>query len=76
MRECLKNVLCNIRGFKAGKDFEATNIRNSIERPKKAEYKVSDKGKKRQKVLLFSKSIKAQNLKDEEGQLYEAGAFN
>ena len=62
----LQNVFCKVLEFRAGNYFEARNIRDSIEMPKKYEYKASDKGRKRRKILKFNKSIKAQNLKDKE----------
>ena len=74
--KCFKDILCQVLGFEAWKYLEAENIRDSIERLNKAEYKSSDKGKKRRKTVKFNKSMKAQTLTDTEGQLYEAGAFN
>ena len=71
----VSKILCRIVGFEPGKYCKAENFRGSIERLKKAEYKSSQKGKKRRSTLKYNKNAKEQSSQDKEGQTYSAGAF-
>ena len=76
MGKCFKDILCKILGFEPGKYCKAEAIRNSIERLKKAEYKSSEKGRKRRRTLKYNKNVKEQSLQNKEGQTYSAGTFH
>ena len=76
MGKCFKDILCRILGFEPGKFCKAENLRGSIERLKKAEYKASERGKKRRRTLKYNKNAKEQSSQNKEGQTYSAGAFH
>ena len=76
MGKCYKDILCQILGFESGKYCKAENLRDSAQRLKKAEYKSSEKGRKRRRTLKFNKNMEEKSSQDKEGQTYKAGAFS
>ena len=73
--KCYKDILCQSLGFKSGKYCKAENLRNSVERLIRAEYKSEEKGRKRRGPLKFNMNMEEKASQNKERQIYKAGAF-
>ena len=71
-----RQTLCKSLGIDPGHNLIQGSLKRSNERLKKAEEKSSEVGKKRRKMLKFSRVAKNKQSSAKEGHTYKAGEFS